>query len=137
LVPGPVGAVASGVGAVRDALNGHWGSAAIGLGGAALSFFGLGVVGVAAKGTAKAARVAASASKPWKSVIVGTAHASGAHRIRTYREAIKMAKSGAYETVYINKELSTVTGGRIQSALSPDLAGVLKGNGKVLAKFNT
>jgi hypothetical protein len=63
----------------------------------------------------------------WKMLIEGKAHGTGAHRIRTYREAIGMAKSGRYDKIYINKSLKTATSGRVQSRLRPDVAGVRPG----------
>jgi RHS repeat-associated protein len=65
-------------------------------------------------------------SKAWKSLIEGKAHGIIPHKIRTYREAIRMAKSGEYERVYVNRSLKTSTEGKILSALRPDVAGVLK-----------
>jgi hypothetical protein len=38
--------------------------------------------------------------RSWKSLIEGQAHGSGAHKFRTYREAIRMAKSGQYDRIY-------------------------------------
>ena len=70
------------------------------------------------------------ASKTPKGLITGRAHASGIHKLRTYREAIEMAKSGQYKHIYLNKSLSTTTGGGIDSSLKPDIAGVLE-NGQI------
>ena len=65
--------------------------------------------------------------KSWKDLIEGRAHASNPHKIRTYREAINWAKSEQYEKIFINKPLTTVTGGQVQSGLRPDVSGILKG----------
>ena len=51
--------------------------------------------------------------------------------MRTYREAIKMAKSGKYEKIYLNRSLKTITGGKSKSKLRPDVAGKLKGSNKI------
>ena len=63
--------------------------------------------------------------KPWKSVIEGTAHGSGAHMIRTYREAVTMAKSGKYERIYLNRSLRKATSGQVDSLMRPDVTGAL------------
>ena len=65
--------------------------------------------------------------KSWKNLIEGQAHGSGAHKFRTYREAIRMAKSGQYERVHINQGLQTSSGGQIASQLRPDVVGVRPG----------
>lgn len=65
--------------------------------------------------------------RSWKNLIEGQAHGTNAHKIRTYREAIRMAKSGQYERVYINKALSTASGKQVNSLLRPDVTGVRPG----------
>jgi RHS repeat-associated protein len=44
MIPGPVGAAASGINAVGEAMQGHWGQAALAVGGIALAAVGAGVV---------------------------------------------------------------------------------------------
>jgi len=41
-----------------------------------------------------------------------------------------MIRSGSYEKVFLNREIGTITGGSIQSALRPDVAG-LRPDGKI------
>lgn len=65
--------------------------------------------------------------RSWKNLIEGQAHGTNAHKIRTYREAIRMAKSGQYKRVYINKALSTASGKQVNSLLRPDVTGVRPG----------
>ena len=64
--------------------------------------------------------------KSWKNLIEGQAHGSGAHKFRTYREAIRMAKSGQYDRIYLNRSLRTGTSGGVDSLMRPDVLGVLK-----------
>jgi hypothetical protein len=68
--------------------------------------------------------------RSWKNLVEGQAHGSGAHKFRTYREAIRMAKSGQYDRIYLNRSLRTVTNGATDSLRRPDVLGVLK-NGRV------
>ena len=69
--------------------------------------------------------------KSWQDLIEGKAHASDPHKIRTYREAIGMAKSGQYDKIRLDKALRTTTGGQTPSLLRPDIAGVRKGSGVI------
>jgi RHS repeat-associated protein len=62
--------------------------------------------------------------------IIGGAQGSVTHQLATYREATALAKSGAYERVYINRSLKTITGGELDSLLKPDVTGLLK-NGRI------
>ena len=71
------------------------------------------------------------ADKSWKSLIEGKPHGTSLHRARVYRQAIRAAKSGNYEKVFINKQLRTVTGKAVNSTLRPDVSAVLKGSGKI------
>jgi len=61
LIPGPVGTVAGIVNGVGEALQGHWGAAAIGLGGAALATVGLGFVAKIGKEAREAEKIAQEA----------------------------------------------------------------------------
>jgi len=69
-------------------------------------------------------RGAGAIDRSWKLLIEGTAHGAGPHRIRTYREAITMAKSGKYERVCLNRSLRTTTGGLTDSLMRPDVIGI-------------
>ena len=77
-----------------------------------------------------AGNAAKATDKAWKDLIVGQAHGADPHKIRTYREAITMAKSGEYDAIYLNKSLSTATKGGTKSLQRPDVTGVTK-SGKV------
>jgi len=70
--------------------------------------------------------------KPWKQIIDGRAQGTktDGHRFRSYREAIKMAKSGDYVRVRLNRSYSTTTGVRTTPRRLPDVIGVRK-NGRV------
>ena len=45
--------------------------------------------------------------------------------IRTYREAVTMAKSGKYERIYLNRSLRKATSGQVDSLMRPDVTGAL------------
>jgi len=70
-------------------------------------------------------------NKPWKQIIIGKAHAGGAHKFRTYREAIKMAKSGQYEKIYLNRSFHTITDGMVDSLKRSDIVGVLHNSNRI------
>jgi RHS repeat-associated protein len=57
-------------------------------------------------------------------------NAGTGHGARSYREAILMARSDRYEQVMINRTLRSITDGKVDSALRPDVAG-LRPDGKV------
>jgi hypothetical protein len=80
--------------------------------------------------TVAPARKAGVVDKSWKNLIGGQAHGSGAHKFRTYREAIRMAKSGQYDRIYLNRSLRTATNGGVDSLMRPDVTGVLR-NGRL------
>lgn len=52
------------------------------------------------------------------------------HAMRSLREGYAMLRSGNYEKVALNRQLSTITDGKIDSQLRPDVAGV-RPDGKV------
>lgn len=52
------------------------------------------------------------------------------HAMRSLREAVHLSKSGKYESVHLNQRLSTITEGRIDSKLQPDVAAV-RPDGKI------
>jgi len=53
----------------------------------------------------------------------GLQHGNPAHWAKIQDEAAAMAKSGKYSDVYVNKALSTATGGVVPSGLRPDIVG--------------
>ena len=64
--------------------------------------------------------------RSWKNLIVGKAHAAPPHKVRTYREAIQMAKSGYYDRIFLDRSLGTATEGQVVSLWRPDVSGVLR-----------
>lgn len=65
--------------------------------------------------------------KSWKKIVSGQAHGTTAgHKFRSYREAIKKAKSGKYKKVYLNTGYNKVTGKKISPNRRPDVTGVRK-----------
>ena len=52
------------------------------------------------------------------------------HAMRSLREAAAMLRSGAYDTVSLNRTLKTITEGGVNSRLRPDVAG-LRPDGKI------
>lgn len=89
---------------------------------------------------ARAERIAtkaASAVAKAETAISGTAQAtrrSGGklttHGVTSECLAKEMAASGKYDSVHMNRKISTITNGEIQSGVQPDVAGTLPG-GKV------
>ena len=77
--------------------------------------------------------VGRGAREAWERLIQGTVKNHGAlrHQARIWQEASRMASSGKYKAVYVNKWLSTITGGRVTFPRRPDVAGVLKRSGKI------
>ena len=61
--------------------------------------------------------------KSWKNLIVGKAQKTGTagHAFRSYREAIKMAESGQYDEIWLNRAYSTATGTRTYPRQLPDI----------------
>lgn len=62
---------------------------------------------------------------PLHDVIEGRAQKTGTegHAFRTYRQAIKMAKSGEYDKIWLNRAYSTTTGTRTTPRRLPDIIG--------------
>ncbi|MDH7475764.1 MAG: hypothetical protein QHJ74_17450 [Anaerolineae bacterium] len=53
----------------------------------------------------------------------------GGHWDAIEQKVQEMAASGEYSEIYVNKAVSTATGGEVQSRLRPDIIGVRKGGG--------
>ena len=53
----------------------------------------------------------------------------GGHWNTIVQETMEMAASGEYVEIYVNKAISTATGGQVQSRLRPDIIGVRKSGG--------
>jgi len=72
-----------------------------------------------------------------QTVIRGTAQATRSggelttHGVPSERIANEMAASGKYESVHLNRTVSSITDGEIRSGVRPDVAGVRRGGGKV------
>jgi hypothetical protein len=77
----------------------------------------------------KAPRTARRVRKPfdksWKKMIVGRAQKTGtpSHAFRVYREAIRMAKSGEYDKIWLNRSYRTTTGTKTIPRRLPDILG--------------
>lgn len=69
------------------------------------------------------ARVPRVIDKSWKKMIVGTAQRTGTdgHQFRIYREAIRMAKSGEYDKIWLNRAYVTATGTKTTPRRLPDI----------------
>ncbi|MEX0676873.1 MAG: SMI1/KNR4 family protein, partial [Pirellulales bacterium] len=65
----------------------------------------------------------APVDKSWKNLIVGKAQKTGTagHAFRSYREAIKMAESGQYDKIWLNRAFSTTTGTTMYPGRLPDI----------------
>jgi hypothetical protein len=63
--------------------------------------------------------------KSWKGKIAGRAQKTGTagNAFRSYREAIRMAKSGEYDRIWLNRAYSTTTGTRTTPRRLPDVIG--------------
>lgn len=61
----------------------------------------------------------------WKAKVFGKAHGTTpGHKFRSYREALKMVKSGDYKSVHVNQWLKTSTGVDVEKNFIPDVLGV-------------
>jgi hypothetical protein len=123
-VPGVV-AAANGIHAIVKGEQNEWGAAA--LDGGAIILGGISSTGKLAKGGASACDAAAGdvmSHQTAMKIIEGAPHGSEPHKLQTYSEAITMAESGEYTKVYVNRALSTITGGEVKSLKRPDVAGV-------------
>ena len=90
-------------------------------------FAGISATGKLGKGGASACDAAAGdvrSGHTANKIIVGTPHGSEPHKLLTNSEAITMAESGEYTKVFVNRALSTITGGEVRSLKRPDVAGV-------------
>ena len=100
MIPGPVGAVLGAANAVGEALQGHWGMAALGIGTAALAVVGLGVVGELGRG-------AAEASRSVRAYEVGTANALKARSINDALDIHHVGQAHPMEQLIVDYNRTT------------------------------
>jgi RHS repeat-associated protein len=77
----------------------------------------------------KAGRLLGHAQQTMKRGVDGLRTGTG-HAMRSLRAAAEMMQSGNYQSVRLNQQLRTVTGGELNSALRPDVVGV-RPDGKI------
>jgi hypothetical protein len=81
----------------------------------------------AERGATEVVANTAKKEKAWKDIIHGKAQKTGpGHQMRSYRIAIRMAKSGKYEEVHLNRSYEAITKTKTFPRRSADVVGVRK-----------